>query len=236
MPTFADHAFTFLLVVALPAYAAVSYRRLVRQLATGRTNARLQEYRLTLVVQWSLTVVALLVWLAADRPLSLLGVAVPLDLRSLAGAAVTAACLAFLALQWRATMHMTPDVEASLRGQVASVADLLPRTPDEAAAFRALAVTAGICEEVLYRGFLIWYFGSYVGGWPAAVAAGVAFGIAHFYQGLGGVAKTGTVGLITGLLYVATASLLWPMIIHAAVDLHGGAVARRVLTLKHPTG
>jgi len=41
--------------------------------------------------------------------------------------------------------------------------------------------------------------------------------------------KTGVTGLIMGALFVATGSLLWPMILHAAVDLQGGAAAKLLL-------
>ena len=35
--------------------------------------------------------------------------------------------------------------------------------------------------------------------------------------------------LVAAVLYVATGSLLWPIVLHAAVDLQGGAIGRRVL-------
>ena len=54
--------------------------------------------------------------------------------------------------------------------------------------------------------------------------------------GLGGtggcvftVIKTGATGLVMGILYLGTGSLLFPVILHAAVDLQGGAIARRAL-------
>lgn len=98
-----------------------------------------------------------------------------------------------------------------------------------AALFRRLSLTAGICEEIVYRGYLIWYLAAFVGAWPAAVLAGFAFGAVHIYQGPAGVVRTGIVGLGAGVLYVGTGSLLWPMILHAAIDLQGGALAQRAL-------
>lgn len=224
-----DHGLAALLIAGLPLYAAVTYRRLLREIALGQPRARLLEYRLTIAVQWSLVAVALAAWFVGGRTAAELGLALPIAPRSLLGLGVTAAGLGFLGVQWRAMQRLTPEREASLRAQLAPVADLLPRTAEEAAGFRQLAVTAGICEEILYRGFLIWYLASAVGSWPAAVIAGVLFGAAHFYQGAGGVLKTGGVGILTGVLYVATGSLLWPMVLHAGVDLQGGAIARRLL-------
>jgi len=68
-----------------------------------------------------------------------------------------------------------------------------------------------------------------VGAWPAVFLGALIFGVGHLYQGPAGVMKTGATGLLMGILYVGTGSLLFPMILHAAVDLHGGAMARRVL-------
>jgi membrane protease YdiL (CAAX protease family) len=229
MPTLADHAVAFLLVAILPVYAAFEYRRLVRAVRAGVSGARARAYRDTILLQWALTGLTLALWFLARRPATMIGLAVPFDARSLAGAFVTAAGLSLLYWQWRAVVRLDGAGREALRAQVAAVADLVPRSPREAALFRALAVTAGICEEVLYRGFLIWYLAAYVGSWPGALVAGVAFGVAHFYQGLGGVVKTGVVGLLTALLYVATDSLLWPVALHAAIDLQGGAVGCHLL-------
>lgn len=110
------------------------------------------------------------------------------------------------------------------------IAPLLPRTDEEAAHFRVLSVTAGICEEIVYRGYLIWYLAVFIGPWPAALAAGVLFGVLHLYQGTQGISRAGALGVVMALLYVGSGSLLWPMILHAAVDLNGGAIGRRVVT------
>jgi len=109
-----------------------------------------------------------------------------------------------------------------LRGQLGRASPLLPTTDAEHRVFRALAVTAGICEEILVRGYLIWYFGSFMHPWLAMTVAAVVFGVGHLYQGKSGVVKTGAVGLLMGALYLGTGSLLWPMIVHAV----GRAVLR----------
>ena len=116
-----------------------------------------------------------------------------------------------------------------LRAQVAAVADLMPKTEREAAQFRLVSVSAGVCEEIVCRGYMIWYLAAFVGEWPAVLLSALVFGLGHLYQGSAGVMKTGATGLLMGILYVATGSLLWPMILHTAVDVHGGALARHVL-------
>jgi membrane protease YdiL (CAAX protease family) len=83
-------------------------------------------------------------------------------------------------------------------------------------------VTAGICEEILYRGYLFWYLGHRLEPIPTLVVASVIFGFGHTYQGLRGVLLTTAVGAFLGLAYGVTGSLFAPMLIHALMDLHSG--------------
>lgn len=229
VPALFDHLLVAVLVFVLPIRGAWEYRRLVRRVRAGVPEARAREYRSTMLLQWALAVLVVAAWLAAGRPADVLGLVLPGGTGALAGAVVTALGIALLYAQWRAVSRMDEKGLDALRAQMASVADFLPRTSKEATLFRRLSVTAGICEEVVYRGYLIWYIAAFVGTWPAAFLAAAAFGVLHLYQGLTGVLKTGATGLVMAVLYVASGTLLWPMILHAAVDLHGGAMAHRVL-------
>ena len=228
-PTWWDLAAVVALFTLVPWQAAREYRRLVARVGAGDTTARAREYRSTMTWQWGLTGVLGAGWWWADRPFHALGFAIPDGTAFAAGALVTVAGLAFLYAQWRATTRLDDKGLAALRAQMDAVAEFLPRTDHEAALFRALSVTAGVCEEVVYRGYLLWCLGALVPAWAAVAIGAAAFGVVHLYQGPAGAVRTGVVGLAAGALYTGTGSLLWPIILHAAVDLQGGAVARRVL-------
>ncbi len=212
-----------------PLYGAWEYRRLIRRVRAGEAHARTAEYRKAILVYWTFTIGLVALWLLADRPAAVLGFALPGGVRLLAGALITALGLAFLYAQWRALLRSDEKGLEGLRAQVAAVADLMPHTEREGAQFRLVSFSAGVCEEIVCRGYMIWYLAVFVGEWPAVLLGALVFGLAHLYQGTAGVIKTGVTGLMMGILYVATGSLLWPMILHTAVDLHGGAMARHVL-------
>jgi membrane protease YdiL (CAAX protease family) len=224
MPGFADHLLALGLGLALPAWAAFKFRRF-REAARLGSLDRAREYTYTIILQWTVVATTLSVWVLSGRSFASLGLVVPGGRALAVGVGVTAAVLLALAAQQRALRNLTPERREQLRSQVESVVELLPRNRREHLVFRALAVTAGTCEEILYRGFLIWYLAAYSGRWPAVVAAGLVFGIAHLYQGPAGVLKTGLVGVFSGALYQLSGSLLWPMILHSAVDLQGGSAA-----------
>lgn len=110
----------------------------------------------------------------------------------------------------------------ALAVQLRPVAALLPRTATERRWFALLAVTAGICEELLYRGF-----GLAALRWAApdlstttlVVVTGAAFGLAHLYQGLPGVVLTGVLGAYLAWITISIGSLIPVMVLHALLDL-----------------
>lgn len=233
-PLVPDHLLALFLAVIFPYFAARSYRRMVRRIRAGEPGVRLDEYRSTIAIQWSLVGILALVWWQAGRPWALLGLGQPPGWRLGLGLGVTLLGLAFLGWQWVAVRRLEGAGLDGVRAQLEPVRDMLPHTEAEHQAFRALAFTAGVCEEALYRGFLLWYAAWYLGVWPAVLVTGAVFGVAHFYQGRAGILKTAVIGTAAGALYVGAGSLLWPMILHVAVDLQGGAVARRVLAAEAP--
>jgi uncharacterized protein len=85
-------------------------------------------------------------------------------------------------------------------------------------------IGAGFYEEFMFRGFLMqglaMLFGASRGAWiVACVIQGALFGAAHAYQNPLGVAITGTLGVLMGLLVLALGRNLWPVIIgHGLYD------------------
>jgi membrane protease YdiL (CAAX protease family) len=98
--------------------------------------------------------------------------------------------------------------------------------------FTVVGVTAGVCEEWLYRGFFLAVVAALAGGLPTGVlvlVAALAFGLAHAYQGRAGVLTTGLLGGVMAALYLQTGSLLLPVLLHAAIDLRFLLVPSRAL-------
>ncbi|HYR22293.1 MAG TPA: type II CAAX endopeptidase family protein [Chthoniobacterales bacterium] len=85
-------------------------------------------------------------------------------------------------------------------------------------------IGAGLYEEFMFRGFLMqglaMCFGASRGAWIAAcLIQGALFGAAHAYQNPLGMAITGTLGLLMGVIVLASGRNLWPVIIgHGLYD------------------
>ncbi|HEX5412497.1 MAG TPA: type II CAAX endopeptidase family protein [Terriglobia bacterium] len=97
---------------------------------------------------------------------------------------------------------------------------LLPQTGREKLwAVLGLAPMAGLCEEFLYRGFLLaevtaWFHSAVWG----VVISSVTFGCAHFYQGLNGMVRAGLLGALLAWPVVQTGSLYPSMTAHFLID------------------
>jgi membrane protease YdiL (CAAX protease family) len=96
--------------------------------------------------------------------------------------------------------------------------------------FFALAVTAGLCEEFLYRGFAMAVLSRM--GLPVGVVillSAIFFGLAHLYQGRAGFVSTSILGILFGISRAALGSLIPVMAWHAGVDLVAGIAGPRYL-------
>ena len=210
-------AFALALVVVQPVRGRARYRRLVEQVATD-PRARLDHYRRGITAEWLAVGIVVTIGLVAGHDAASIGVRA-VDHASDAWAQVPVFAILLAA---STVVLRRPAMRAALRRQAGGFLALLPTTRDERLTFVPLAITAGICEEVLYRGFLAAYV-----GWlaPSAtsteivVVTSIAFGLAHLYQGPIGIVVTGVLGAVLGFLVVDGGSLYPAMAVHALIDL-----------------
>ena len=104
-----------------------------------------------------------------------------------------------------------------------------PHTRSELGWWVALSLSAGFCEEFVFRGYLIWAFQPMLGLWGAAAFSVVVFAVAHAYQGGKGILGAGIVGILLTLVVLISGSLLPAMALHALIDVGSGLVAWLVL-------
>lgn len=195
-------------------------------------GARRWLYGRLLLLEWGLVAIVVAVSVVAARVgWSELGLRLP-DRVGVVTGLVVVVVLAVTVLSVRAlrtgVLLKTESESATLR----SVGSLLPRTDSERRLFSVVALTAGIAEEVVYRGFGIAVLAALAPAlpwWALVVLAGLAFGLAHAYQGLAGILTTGLLGSVLAAVYLDTGSLLVPVLLHALIDLRFLGVPSDVL-------
>lgn len=105
---------------------------------------------------------------------------------------------------------------------------LLPRGLPEVAAWVLLSLTAGFCEEAVFRGYLQAQLRAITGSAAAAVVGQAAiFGVSHGYQGVRNVIVITVLGVLYGALAHWRRSLKPGMILHAWTDVFSGILATR---------
>jgi uncharacterized protein len=219
------------LAVLVPWRGRIRLRQLLAKPQTT-SGERISLYVATIIFQWlAVAVVSWRAWahrftpaqlgLSAGRP--------PITLAMAVGGAVVLS-----ALQWLNLRRMSrpgarvPEILRALSQRI------LPQSQPETAVFLALAATAGVCEEFLYRGFAIAVFNlASLPSWVVVGASSVLFGLAHLYQGRGGLLGTTILGILFGATRVSYGSLAPVIVWHACIDVVAGVVGPRYLAVSN---
>jgi len=210
-----------LLTIAVPLMGRADLRSLRQALDHGDPDARPRFYERAVLFQWGLTLLLAVIWVATGRGLGEVGLIPRFGFWAIFfGALAIAATVGFVWRVRRATND--PEQLRGVREQLDTLEIVAPHTDRELTRFGWLSITAGICEEFIYRGILMGLLASSLGIWPAILISSVVFGIGHSYQGPVGVLRTGLVGLVMAIVVALTGSLFIAMAAHAAIDLSQG--------------
>ncbi|MGH9756188.1 MAG: CPBP family intramembrane glutamic endopeptidase [Candidatus Acidiferrales bacterium] len=102
---------------------------------------------------------------------------------------------------------------------------LMPQSLPEVLSWIVLSGVAGVCEEIIFRGYLQRQFLAWTGKDAAAIVLqAIVFGSAHAYQGILGVVTIIVYGALFGILAVMCRSLRPGMIQHFLQDSTVGIV------------
>jgi membrane protease YdiL (CAAX protease family) len=114
-----------------------------------------------------------------------------------------------------------------LGGGTNAAQGLLPKGNLESLVWVPLALSAGFCEELVFRGYLQRQFQAVTSSAGLAVVfQAIVFGVGHLYQGLAPVALITLYGVLYGLLAAWRKSLRPGMIAHAWSDIFGVIIFR----------
>jgi len=200
------------------------------------TRRKLAYYTINIALSWGLAVAAIAIYgwpSLGDSGAWTDWLPFPAIARPVLGAIVAGYFALSLApfVQSLRSAHRRGAYAAAYRRHAAEFPAILPANAVERATFVLVALTAGVCEEVLFRGFLIRFLHDGAPALPLAAAlvvSSLVFGLNHLYQGRKGVLGTTIAGLGFGLLFLVTGSLIPAIIIHALVDLQMVYVLRPV--------
>jgi uncharacterized protein len=191
----------------------------------GRTHGHVAGYLLMIAIEWLLTA---FVWFGIRRR--------GIELRELIGGAWPGVWAVLRDLGIAILFLIASDLVLAVFAHLlkatpgSGIRNLFPKTLIEVALFVMLSLTAGICEEILFRGYLQRQFAALTRSRAAGlVLQGVAFGAAHGYQGRKFMCIIAVYGCLFGLLAYWRRSLRPGMMTHFMQDTLGGLVGRHLM-------
>ncbi len=205
-------------VLAEPFLRTNLYRNLKKQLNIDQ-SARILYYRTQILWEWSWVVVLAVIVIPIPNSLRWLGLTMPNQI----GWIILLALILGIGLS-TFLLRRNPGAMASMQRSLEASSISLPSTSVERRWFAATAVTAGICEELLYRGFLMSYLPS---NFPMlarqfiviSIISGIVFGLSRAYLGMRGILTTALTGFSFAIVYALSGSLLPAIVFHILAEL-----------------
>ncbi len=196
-------------------------------------NIRVKYYVHTIIGLWIPTIFILFLILITDLTLREIGLTIPAINPLILGSAVTyiglgIAFLYFLLiLYYSIGYHFSKKIKSQLtnakeqQSAKVSFSAILPVTKKEQKLWNYVSFTAGVTEEIIYRGFLLFaiaYLSPNVSIWLVILLSSLLFGLAHTYQGALGVLRTTLIGVLFSILYIGLGSILPLIALHFLID------------------
>ena len=222
--------FTIILSCAFPIAGYLLFRRLKKKSDSGLNSRKIRTYTYVILSEWMF--VFGLIWLNYKHGYSI--VELGENFGNLNSTIITTAVLlaifavmAYLNVQQIRQMNLD-----KLEAELGPLKMFLPSNRSESIVFILIAFTAGICEELLYRGWLQNMFVYGTGSvWIGLLLGAVIFGFGHAYQGKLGIVQTGIYGLIFGAVFLFTKSLVAGQVLHVVIDSVNGLIGGYAFSL-----
>jgi hypothetical protein len=224
IPTLIDQLLVVILGLVLPFFSGIRGSEQMHKVHFDEATRR-RFFLSNSLVLWVLAAVAMGIWYWNERPWSLMGfqkiVNQPLTW------VATAAFVGFYVIEVIQN-YLQKDQQQKTFEQWEHNIPFLPESYRELPAYILLCLSAAICEEIMYRGFMVNYFINPMRDgfpWIAVIFPAVMFSIAHFYQGYEAIGKIFILSALFGVIFIVSKSLLIVIVLHFLIDLFGGITA-----------
>lgn len=221
MPTLIDHIFVCVFAVLYPLWGYYSYQRSSGMTAGNQSTKKIKEYIWTVIELWVLGLSCLLIWFTQSRSSQEIGFGLQLNWQFWLASTLVLLVIIYYAYLCKNVAKIPENQKQNLISEQA-LQPIIPHTQRELYWFYAMSVTAGITEEILWRGYLLWYVSHWGPIWMSWLLVVIAFGYVHIYLGRLGVIRATLAGAVLLGLYWFSGSLWLPMLLHAVIDISQG--------------
>ncbi|MEL7540078.1 MAG: type II CAAX endopeptidase family protein [Pseudomonadota bacterium] len=216
-----DIAMLAVIAIGLPLESLVNLKKDRLELASGKPGVRIKRYTQTILLLWGISLPVIVLWASSGRDWSMLGFQIQSGPMALIGWGLAAAIALFFVVQF-STVARSQSARDQFQDGLSknpNMMNFLPHTDGERRLFNVMGISAGIAEEIVFRGYLIWAFSLFMPIWAAALAALAVFTLLHLYQGADQLPAVFMFSVLVTLVFLLSGSL-WPAIaLHVFVDV-----------------
>lgn len=226
-PAIPDIILALLFGILIPFVSGVRSAKLFREQALFFDSNTKKRFYLSNSFFLLLTaLVVIVVWEFYRRPYAVLGFQWPEESRTTLVFYLT---LLFCGLYGMDLLSSVPTGEKreKAKDEMQSQMPFMPSSRLEMPAYFIMCLSAGLFEEIVYRGFLVSFSAAVFKNVPGAaawtvLAPALLFSLAHYYQGAKAVFKILVLSLLFGMIFYHSGSLLIVVILHFSVDWISG--------------
>ncbi len=210
-----------LIGIIYPTYFLFTYKKTNLSIKQD-PRFRLVDYKQTIAIFWILTVLILFNFFTTHLP--------QLNLYpnfTVISIVISILALAFSVLQYSQS-NISSDTYTDVKDKMKDVYHYLPKTKREFNWFIILSISAGICEEIIFRLFLFEYLNENIGLLIAFVLTNIIFALTHIGMGKQNIISSFILGLLFSAIYYFTDNIWIAILLHIAIDINGGILGYRI--------
>ena len=218
---------TIIVALFFPVYHLFTHKKL-NELVKSNPKYKLIDYKKTILFLWVLALLILVVFFVQQEDLSLLGLSINFDINFTISLVVGSALVIFLLV----SSKVTPENIESIEKKFNDIIFYLPINNKEFKWFVLVSLSAGLCEELIYRGYLYWYLNQYTNIYVSLLISNILFALAHLWSGGKNIIASFFTGLVMAGVYLFSGSIWVSILIHAGIDIQSGLITYRLNLLK----
>lgn len=227
-----DIALLVVILIGLPMEALLTLKSSRAKLASGEPGVRVKQYTETILWLWMVAIPILVVWAVSGRDWAMLGFQIPMSTHVAFGWGLAALVAGFFMYQ-NFMVARSDSAKAQLKQVMTDnkiISDFMPQADEERVLFNLVSVTAGITEEIIFRGYLIWVFSLFAPIWLAGLISLIVFTFLHLYQGAKQLPTVFAMGALLTLIFILSGSI-WPaIVVHVLVDMINNSMVWKART------
>ncbi|MCA6075165.1 CPBP family intramembrane glutamic endopeptidase [Fulvivirga sedimenti] len=206
--------------VAYPLFCVLTFRKTYHKIKTGRIS-RLTYY------QRSIALLMLMVFIVVVN--HLFGTLQPVIWFSgINNATIVFSILITLFILAQIRQKIKPADALEIRSGMEEIWIFIPKSPIEYKWFVALSITAGICEEIIFRYYLYHYFHLFLPAPVSILILNFLFALSRIQSGFQNMVGAFVLGLIFSVIYYFSGFLILPIILHTAIEIQTGTIGFRI--------